>query len=325
MSDAPAIMLDPRRRWLAERRELLTASDCAAVLGLDPFRSPLSVYASKVAGVEADETGPMRRGKRLEPVIADEYAEATGRPVYNPGAFEIVRHPDIPWLGATLDRITAGSDLCPAPAPGRGAMGVPPEMRLATGDTAPLEIKAPRDAHGWEDDAAPLHYEIQLQIQIACTRATWGSLAALLGLDAEAPAVRDRLPHPRALAGILPRLEEFWRQVERREPPAVQGLPGEADAVAALWADENGETVELDADALELVEKWSKAKARASEGERDAKALRTALAARMGSASFGRLPDGSWLTFHKQARAGYTAAPTTFRAIKRVWKFKGRR
>jgi putative phage-type endonuclease len=298
-----AIVLDNRAQWLRTRREFLTASDVAAVLGLSPFHSPLNVYASKVAGVELAETPSMRRGRRMESIVADEYAEVTGREVCNPGPYELVRHPDIPWLAATLDRATAGSSLLPAPADGTG----------------PLEIKAPRDTHGWDDDTAPLNYELQLQVQIACTRAAWGALCALLGQDADAPTVRDRLPHPRAMAHVLPQLEEFWARVQRREPPPVQALPGEAEAVRALWADEDGTTADLVDEDLEVVERWAKAKAREVEGKREADELATWLRARLGAASFGKLPDGSYLSLRKQQREGYTVKPTSYRVLRRTW------
>ena len=38
-----AIIHDKREQWLAARRECLTASDVAAVLGEDPRRGPLAV------------------------------------------------------------------------------------------------------------------------------------------------------------------------------------------------------------------------------------------------------------------------------------------
>jgi putative phage-type endonuclease len=301
--------LNNRAEWLAARRRFITASDVAAVLGLSPFGSPLSVYAAKVAGVEMEETPWMRRGRRMEAVVADEYAEVTGRPVVNPGPYVLAVHPDLPWLAATLDRETGSSALLPAPAHGAG----------------PLEIKAPRDAHGWEDDKAPLHYELQLQTQIACTRATWGTLCALLGQDADGPVVRDRLPHARALAGVVPQLEEFWARVQRQDPPPVQELPREADAVRALWADANDLTVELDDAALDLVERWERAKAARNEADKLARQLDTHLRALMKSATFGQLPDGSYIKAPVEKRAGYTVEAIEHRVFRRWWPKNRRR
>ena len=56
MSDcAPAIVRSPRDAWLAERRKGIGASDVAAILGEDPRRSALSVYAEKIDDIETPE------------------------------------------------------------------------------------------------------------------------------------------------------------------------------------------------------------------------------------------------------------------------------
>lgn len=309
---APAVLPDARTRWLSERRSFLGASEVAAVLGEDPYAGPLAVFARKVAGIEAEETSLMRRGRRLEPVIAAEYADVTGREVIEPPPYEVIRHQDLPWLGCTLDRRTRGSEQMPAPAEG----------------DAPLELKLVGRAHAdeWREGRAPLGHQLQLQIQIACTGAAWGSLCGLVGLDSDGPEVRDFPRHDRALAAVLPRLEAFWRCVERREPPPADGLAGTSEAIRILWADEDGSTVDLDEEVLGVVERWERAKATRNGSDREADLLGNELRRRMGSASFARLPDGSLLELPVIPRAGYTVAPTTYRKLRRFWpRIKGTR
>jgi putative phage-type endonuclease len=315
--------LDTRDAWLRERRRFITASDVASILGVNPWSNPLAVYGSKVKGVELRETGPMRRGRRLEPAIADEYSELTGRPVRRPGSRPWVLHvhPDIPWLASSLDRLIADSPAYPAPA---GAAG-----------EAPLEIKTAGTTEGWEcspacqpgciEEHAPLYYELQLQVQIACSSAAWGSFAALLGLDAEAPVIRDRRPHHAVFQAIVPRLEEFWWRVQHQEPPPVQGLPGEREAVRAIWPQDDGTTVELGLADLGAVESWERAKVAESSAKAEAELADTFLRSRVGAASFGRLPDGSFLKLEETKRAGYTVQPTTYRTLRRSWpRLRGR-
>lgn len=55
-----------REEWLEWRRPLLTASDVGAVAGVDDYRTPLSVYASKISGFEQDENFMMFRGRMYE-------------------------------------------------------------------------------------------------------------------------------------------------------------------------------------------------------------------------------------------------------------------
>jgi len=311
MSTAPAIVLSPRDRWLAERRTLLTASDCAAVLGADPHRGPLAVYASKVADVETEETLPMRRGRRWETVIAEEYAEQTGRQVADLGTYLIQRHPDVSWLGATLDRVTCGSALMAAPvgdsAPecGPRACGTPLQIKMALGSPA-----------AWKD-GPPLGFLVQVQVEIACYGASWGALAGLVG-----PGPLDVSDHPRNesfLAAALPKLEEFWFRVQRRQPPPADGLPGTTAAVKKLWSDEDGTTVALDMETQAMVLELELARDAARKSAMRTEGIENELRRRLGSASFGALADGSFLTARKTTRSGYTVEPTTYRALRRWW------
>lgn len=306
------VRASPRDRWLARRRDLVTASDVAAILQLDPWRGPLAVYASKVGAAEQHDTQWLRRGRRMEPIVAADYAEATGRPVYATDPYEIRIHPDIPWLGATLDGETEGCAQLPAPATGR----------------APLELKTYGRQHalGWEGGGVPQAYEAQLQIQMAVTGASWGCLAALGSLDQEAPDVRDRLPHDRFLLLAIPILDAFRLRVLRRDPPEADRLPGTAAAIRRLWADEDGETVPLDHEALGLADRLAVAQARLSEAAEEADELDAMLRRRMASASFGALPDGSFLRLTTVERKGYTVEPSTHRQLRRWWpRLKGGR
>ena len=104
-----------REEWLAKRRGFLGASDVAAVLGVSPWAGPLDVYLDKIHAVEMQESRAMRRGHAMEPVIADWYAEETGREIQNLGATCFQIHPHIPFLGATLDRLIVGDERGNAP------------------------------------------------------------------------------------------------------------------------------------------------------------------------------------------------------------------
>lgn len=310
MNASPAIVRSPREAWLAARRELITASDVAAILGEDPRRGPLAVYASKVGEVEAVETVPMRRGRRFEGAIADEYADQTGRPVGALGEYEITRHPDIPWLGATLDRLTAGSPATPDPfggtvAESRGGRVV---------GHAPLQLKmAVGSAQDWKDEP-PLGPVIQVQVEMACYSSSWGALTALVGPGplATVDLVRDDA----FFKALVPQLERFRWHVEHRIPPEADGKPGTGEAIRRLWAGEDGATVPLDAEAERLVSEWESAKDRIAAADATATALENRLRARVGSASFGALPDGRFLTRTLTKRKGYFVEPTEYRVLR---------
>lgn len=308
MTNAPAI-LDPRAAWLKERRSLLTASDCAAVLGVSPFEGPAAVWAKKVGEFEDEDTPRFRRGRRLEPVVAEEYAEATGRLVTDPGAYIVLRHRDVPWLGATLDRVTSPSDAAPAPGQASGE--------------APLQIKTVGrwSAHEWDDNELPLYVGVQVQVEVAVAGATWGSAAAMTSLDADGPEVRDVVADPRFFAAALPLFEQFWLCVQRRTPPEADGKEGTTRALKRLWREASGETVKLGPDDVVLLEELERKKGEKKGAEGRIDELENMLRLRLGASTFGALPDGTFLVSKTVNVKGYTKAvePFSYRKLTR-WR-----
>jgi predicted phage-related endonuclease len=303
VSAAPAIVHDARSQWLLARREIIGASDVAAIIGEDPRRGPLAVYAAKVGDIEAVETVPMRRGRRFERAIGEEYGDQTGRAVGPGPEYEIRRHPTIPWLGATLDALTAPSPAMPSPLPDWPERGlVPLQIKMAIGSGSE-----------WKDEP-PLGYVVQCQIEAACADVTWSALAGLVGPGPL--ATFDLVRDDGFFAALVPQLERFRWHVERRVPPEADGKPGTSAAIRRLWAGEDGETVPLDAEAERLVSEWETAGVREAAAKATGDELENRLRARLGSASFGALPDGRFLTLRKTARKGYTVGPTEYRVLR---------
>ncbi len=288
-----ATLIDARAQWLAQRRELITAADAAAIIGADPRRGPLAVWAEKVGQVEVEETIPMRRGRRLESAIVEEYAEQTGRAATPWPAYEILIHPTIPWLGATLDATTIH------------AAPIPLEIKLALGS-----------AGDWREEP-PLAHQCQAQVQAQCFEAQEAALAGLIG---PGPLKVYDLPRDDAFFALLvPRLEKFRWHVETKTPPEADGKAGTTDAIKALWSGENGDTVALDADTLDMADKWEAALARSEAAGETAQELENKLRARIGAASFGALTDGSFLALRVTKVKGYTRTvqPTSYRRLRR--------
>lgn len=301
-SGAPAILADQRERWLARRRELITASDVAAILGVDQRRGAFVVWTEKLGLVEPPDHPWMRRGRRFEAPIAEEYAEETGRPVFAPDPFEIVTHPHYGWIGATLDRETEGSVATPAPADGR----------------APLELKnvSGLKAKDWRAEP-PREYLIQVQVQMACTGAQWASLAALIG--GLSIAWIDVPRHDRFLAAMLPKLERFRWHVEQRIPPEADALPATSAVLAALYAEENGKTVELPASAVDTANDLERARDAVRIAKAEERSAANRLKALMGAATFANLSDGSYLSLKTIEREAYEVEETSYRQLRRQW------
>lgn len=65
--------------WLEERKTGLGGSDAAAALGYGRFDKPWDVYDQKLGLVPSkEETGPMKAGKELEPIVARMWQTETG-------------------------------------------------------------------------------------------------------------------------------------------------------------------------------------------------------------------------------------------------------
>lgn len=71
-----------RQEWLAERRKGVGGSDVAAILGVSPWMTPLSVWLEKTGRApDKPETEAMRIGTELEDFVARRYSQETGRTV----------------------------------------------------------------------------------------------------------------------------------------------------------------------------------------------------------------------------------------------------
>jgi predicted phage-related endonuclease len=285
--------------WLAERRKHIGASDCAAILGFDPRRGPLAVYEEKVLGRETPDNDWLRFGRKVEGAIADMYAVKTGREVEDMGATHFEFHPlvDFP-LACTLDRTVMHGSLF-----------------------GPLELKNIGDfssAKAYEEDPH-LHHQIQLQIQIACLDSTWGSLAALFpGYNL---VWKDLERNDDFLETVYPELENFWRHVVDKVPPPVESHR-DLEVVKRLYPADSGETVALDIHEMGLVNDWQARKKEAKEKETRAKELEAHLRAAMGDATWGALPDGTFLSLKTTKCKGYTSVvdslPYEYRTLRRT-------
>lgn len=98
-----------REDWLATRKSGLGGSDAAAAIGVSPYKSPFEVYAEKRGEREPDDLSDNERvkwGLRLEAVIAEAYAEETGRRVRRIN--RVLRHPLHTFMLGNIDRDVVG-------------------------------------------------------------------------------------------------------------------------------------------------------------------------------------------------------------------------
>lgn len=137
----PAEATPDNPRWHELRRQGVTASEIAEILGISPWGSAFSLYWRKAAGWGASTTDAMEAGRRLEPVIADWWADRHPHLAVRPAG--LYAHPERPWQLATPDRL-----VC-----------------TESGVVAVLECKWASAWDGWGEpgsDDVPVHYRAQV-------------------------------------------------------------------------------------------------------------------------------------------------------------------
>lgn len=248
-----------RAEWLDWRRSGVGASEVAALVGASPWSTPFQVWLSKTAGVDFDETEPMRWGNLLEGVILDEVALRTGLTIT--GRQMRVTHPDRRHHLATLDAIAGDHAL------------VDLDDALAV-----VEVKNTSD-WSWED--VPLHYYLQGQWQMWVTGLTLVVFAVLhAGTRLELYEVeRD----DDDIAALAVAVDEFWfgHVVTRVEPP-VSGQ--DLDALRSRARGVPGLVLEADEPLVQLVEQLRAAKGSVKAAGEVVDDLSARLLARLGTA-----------------------------------------
>jgi len=296
--------------WLEVRRQTIGSSESPIVLGLSPHAKPVELWARKLELIPAwEETPEMRRGKRLEPYVAAEYEEATGRKLVDLGRTHSVVSEEDPLLSATVDRVIVSS---------RGGdvveQGLPGDRWSGDGI---CELKTVKGwlAHEWAEEP-PVHYQLQLQHQLFVMGKRWGSLAALIGGDDLVYYDFER--DDQVIAMLREEAHVFWRYVERREQPPVDGSASTSKALAALFPRAERREVALPADADQWAEELAACnrEVKAALLERDL--YRNQLRAALGAADAGITPGGIRFTNRLQQRKAMLVAESEFRVLRRV-------
>lgn len=288
MGDSPAIIHNAREAWLMRRREFVTASDIAAIIGEHPTRVPGDVYMEKLGLAEDFSSIPLNWGQDLQDGVGRGYARATGRPVRMESLEvpELVIHKTIPWLAATLDGKTEGCDKTPAPAEGVGV----------------LETKATSDLGGrWDEDdeghvTPPTEFVLQVHGQAACSGYKWGSLTAFTSMF-RLPPWQDIVFDEELFALIVPKLEQFHHYVKTKTLPSDPDFYS-LDVVKKLYPGSNAGSLALNDDDAKLVARWEKMCADRLSAKRLEDDLAKEIRLILGEHAVGMLPDGTRLTLN---------------------------
>jgi len=301
-SDAAAREVDGEPTLvIPDRTGSIGASDAAAALGISPWKSQFQLWAEKTGIAEPpdlDAVEAVEWGTRLELVIGKAFAERSGRDIRYNFDQTVERHPDRLWMTATPDAFQTNGN-------GRGK-GV-------------LQIKTTSlwNQKEWED-TQPIHYQVQVQHELAVTGLNWGTLCVLIGGQKMLYFDVDR--NERFIEAMIAKEAFFWTQVLDRTPPDPDGSIATTDTLRRLYPRDDGETIVLPDDAFHWDEELQVCKKDIKAQENQRRMYENKIKAAMGTATRGVLRNSSMAYTHKLQTVNHKARKAwtnEFRVLRR--------
>ena len=197
--------------WEKLRSTTIGGSDAAAILGLNPHKSPYALWAEKTGKVVPEDISgkeAVRLGTDLEDYVARRFMEATGKKVRREN-YTVFRD-DIPYAHANYDR-------------------------LVIGERAGLEIKTTNALNltKFKNGEFPATYYCQcVHYLMVSGLDRWYLAVLVLGIGFYVFTIeRDE----NEIAALKMAEENFWYQVQNDLPPEIDGMDSTIDAVNAVF------------------------------------------------------------------------------------------
>ena len=254
--------------WLEARKTGIGGSDAGAIMGVNPYKGPFSVWADKAGyGSAIEDSEAMRQGRDLEEYVARRFCEKTGKKVRR--EYGMLRSEVHPCMIADIDRRIIGK-------------------------RAGLECKTSRDIYmkRYRDGQIPMEYYCQCLHYMQVTGWDAWYLAVLVygtavltykicryGPEEEAGIDYCISGAQEDIDALTAREEAFWLDsVEHGNPPPPDDLKATSEALARVYED-GGYAVDSDEEAdrailmlIESREDKRKAEARIRRAENEIKA-----------------------------------------------------
>ena len=288
--------------WLEKRKNGIGGSEVAVALGISPFKDPLTLYLQKKGEVERDEeTERMYCGKKLEPVIADMFAEKTGLPLFDPGRFTLAEHREDPRLIATIDRRIISDD-------NSSRDGI-------------LEIKNIDHWNTSWGDMVPIYYQIQVQHQMGVMGLEWAKVAAFVG--GNNLRIFDMQFDERVWKKIQTGVNEFFQRLQNNDPPPADGSESSMKALEILYPADCGETVVLPAefeamdDRRQEIKEGAKRYNKGGDLYKEMRAIEGKIKAAIGGNRVGLMRNGASYSWGRVNKKGYEVKAMSYRQLRR--------
>lgn len=218
--------------WLEQRKKGIGGSEASMVIGVNPWKSKLELWNEKVtqiSNIDATKQLMFKVGHTLEPIIADEYTEETGRKLEER---PLKIHPKYPFILGNIDREIVGDKKGP---------GI-------------LEIKTKGGYTNWHDEDIPIYYHAQIQHYLNLYNYTWGSFA-VLDLGVMKLNIVDVERDDEFISKLVKEEIDFWKLVEYKTPPPVGPTKACEEFLREKYKD--SENITIDISNNEEAMKWA--------------------------------------------------------------------
>jgi len=234
-----------REEWVALRRSYIGASETAAILGFDKYRTPLDVYCEKRGESEPEPAGERAEaGLRAEQMIADWIGDLYTLKIQRDNKIRI--HPTLNYWRCNLDRVIVGQP----------------------NGTAVLELKTTsmENLKAWNPSAEDLnptfvHHWVQVQSQLAVTGYKWAAIGVMPADSFRGfgqPELIIIQPDQEFISMMTEKVRIFW------EEHVLTGVPPEPvteDDLKILYPRSQPKVLEVDENTRKLVIKVARMRA----------------------------------------------------------------
>jgi len=304
------IPITGRDQWLSLRAHDVTASDVPAVCGEGMYGSAAKVWAEKRGMLSPQEmTEPMKRGVWGEAAVFE--AIAWEHPDWELRRAKVYLRDAAARLGATPDGA--------AVIPDRDGLVIVQCKVVAAPVFKRDWLLDPDDNVQFGAAAVPLGYQLQTLTESMLADASCAVLAALV-TDTFKWTLRTFFVerHAGAEAMIREKVQAFW--TDHLDAGIQPPIEPERDAalVRALYPQDDGTEIDLrgDNEIYELVDTRAALKATAKDADSRCEAIDTAIKAKLGTHTYGRLGDGRVISWKQQHRKAYAVEATSFRVLR---------
>jgi putative phage-type endonuclease len=222
-------------------RHGIGASEISTIAGCNPYETEWGLYLRKTGQApDIDPTPPIEWGHRLEPAIRQAYADKTGATMHVPS--ESLFSAEHNWARATPDAI----------------------VLAGTEPLAPWDyLMQAKNVGYWPgkdwDEGPPVYVQLQELWEMYVTTLARADVAALIaGSDFRIYTVHRAEGMITDLVDIA---AAFWRRVERREPPNIDGSEACRDHFTRRLAKVRPVELRADGDLEDVMCRWHDARA----------------------------------------------------------------